>query len=191
MGWWQRIRNDKRKKKIVDFFLQLRISIDILVLSAFFLVLIAFLVYVPPFATLFSSKPLEIHQHALTWLIDINLAKWPLMILLVTFWVFVIILFSHRIVGPYYKLLIMFRKYGARDFRHRTSLREKDFFLPLVPLINKVIDNTNEDGKAIRKNIEELEAAINKLDSSQKDHLLELVGKLKFNNASYQFKDSE
>ncbi len=157
--------NPRRKRKVVDFFLQMQLAVEILLLSVVLFCFVIFILSVPPVATMFSDFPLEIHHDVLVQLVELNVPKWPIYIFAVFMWVFVTILFSHRIAGPYYRFLTFLQRYRKRDFRQSLSLRKHDFFHGLVPLINDVVANTKVDLQAISGDLDTVLVLLEKGDA--------------------------
>lgn len=179
-----------RKSKLVDVNLQLLIAIEILLHSFMWFAFIIMIVYVAPLATMFSNLSLEAHQDAVGTLIEININKWPLLIIAAVLVALVTVLFSHRIVGPYFKVAKLMREYAGGDLRSQFYLRKHDYFQELTPIINNLVDRLNNDLGAARKELAELERQAQGLkDESAKRSIQERLAALQQALAAYQLRE--
>ena len=176
-----------RKKKLIDFFTQLQIALEILLHVVLFAVLVILIMYISPLATMFSDYSLETHQDMLATLIKMNMGKWPLFILIAMIVSLVSVLFSHRICGPAYRIKSIIEKYALRDYRPSTNLRKHDYLHDLVDSLITLKGTIGNDVKTMREKVFELKKHIESIaDENQKKKLFELSEELESVLSSYK-----
>ena len=176
MNAFTQIFRTRRRKKIVDFFAQLQIAVEILMHVVIFVMLTLITLYMDPIATWFSKYSIETHKDAISTLLEINLQKWPLFILILVLVVFFSVLFSHKVVGAAYKLNLMLTKYAERDLREKTVLRKHDYLFNLVPVLNRFKSTVNQDLLEIKKELKKMSEIASALQEGHpKDELKKVI----------------
>jgi len=170
----QRFIMGKRRKILVDIPIQLQVSFEIMVYSFVPLTMLIFMIYTEPFATMFSNQTLDVHRSAVEWLITINTPKWPIYLFAVVFLIILNLVFSHRIIGPYYKMSQVFKKYADRDLQEEFGLRKYDYYLPIVPVIRDFRNTLNEDLLSLAKDLKEIDEHAS--DSSKVKEIADRAG---------------
>ncbi|MCB0327665.1 MAG: hypothetical protein KDD52_08620 [Bdellovibrionales bacterium] len=166
----------KRRKKVIDVATQSKIATETFVQILLFLALVAFIIYIQPFVTIFSKFAAVHHQQLVEELLSINLSKWPLFLLIFVFMAVLNVLYSHKIVGPIYKLGMVIKSYTGRDLRQRMTLRKNDYFKEIIPLVNGLRDVWIEDLSALAKDVQEMKAQNPSQELSQKlDHMEAII----------------
>jgi methyl-accepting chemotaxis protein len=161
---------NRRKKKIIDFIGQLQMAIEVLMHVILFGVLTILVIYMDPLATMFSEHSLETHQNLLAALMEINFGKWPFLIIICLVVSLSSVLFSHRILGPSYKIKMMLNKYASRDLVVPTYLRKHDYLMDLVEPMNDLRGTITEDISAIKEEISKLEKNLSEMPEGEAKH---------------------
>lgn len=156
------VQKDQRRKKVVDSRLQLLIAVEIILHSLLLPILLAIVLFVPPFVQLLSNAPghsteekIIYHQQILKTLFLFNYTKWPMAIVILIFIGLVSIIFSHHIVGPLTKLRSHLKQILARDLTPKLHFREGDIDIlqDVQTQFNQVIEDFSGTLASLRKEI--------------------------------------
>ncbi len=176
----------RRRKKFIDSKAQLMIAVEIILHSLLLPIMLAFILFVPPFAGWFSDAPIEKHQEMAYALYDLNTDKWPLLIGIILFIGLVSILFSHHIVGPAYRFKEVLKKLINRDLTCQVRLRKNDYlkdiedgFNNLILRLRTDIRLTKEKMLQIQRDLDRLAGSAQSMSQNEKNLLKEIREKTK------------
>lgn len=156
----------RRKKKFIDSKAQLLIAFEIILHSLLFLVLLSFVLFVPPFASWFSNQSISEHQAIAYSLWQMNFSKWPLFIGLAMFVGLISILFSHHlVVGPSYRIRTVIGSLIERDLTKLLKLRRNDYLKEIEQPFNEMVHRLRTDISLTIDKIKKIEAQLEELES--------------------------
>jgi methyl-accepting chemotaxis protein len=93
-------------------------------------------------------------------------------ILIILIIAYVVLIFSHRIAGPLYRLERVAERVGNGDLTVKIGFREKDALLPLKSSFQNMIDNLQCHMLRIRDNVQELRIREKEIQESLLNHPL-------------------
>jgi len=150
------MKDNRRRKKIIDIRTQTLIAVEIMLHALLLPVLIIILVALDPFSTLFSDLSAQTHFVTAMDLLEINSGKWPLLILLLIFIGFMSVIFSHHIAGPSLKFKKVFSEISKKDFSQKVVLRKFDYLKEMGEEFNTMMDILKKDMISIKESNDEI-----------------------------------
>jgi methyl-accepting chemotaxis protein len=182
------VQKDQRRKKLVDFRLQLQIAVETVLQSLLLLISIGVIVYVPPFVEWLSNAPGQIpdekilyHQEVVKNLLLFNWTKWPMFILILALIGVLSIIFSHHLIGPLVKLRSHLKQLLSKDFSRELRFRKGDIhiFLEIQNQFNQLTGDFRSSLEAIREEADALRKAKQDPDEIEEraSKIQEIIGK--------------
>lgn len=157
---------ERRKKRLIDKKTQFKlISIIIAYIITYFLIL-ALLVFLPLIYSLIMETSLVKRYQIANAFVTLHTYLWPALFIVLILVCFHSIRFTHRIVGPVYKLKDLLRHLRKDDLSIKMTLRKHDFFRELEEEVNSTIGHLKENIAFIRLQTEELNEALSRLKGS-------------------------
>ena len=172
------MKPNKRKKKFIDFKTQSLIALEVMLHSLILPLLIYIFLAVDPFSTIFSSNSAETHYDAVRDLVNMNIAKVPIFVIILLFIGFLSIIFSHHIAGPAFRFVKALRAILEKDLTHTIVLRKWDYLQNVGTEFNIAISNLSSDLRTIQessKKISDLTEDLNKSRGDLKKEIKDIV----------------
>lgn len=154
----------RRKRVFIDSRAQLMMAVEVVLHSLLLLVMLSFILFVPPFAAWFSSFNVAEHQEIAYSLWTMNIGKWPLLIGVAVFIGLVSILFSHHLLGPAYRFRVTLQRLIERDLTARVQLRKNDYLKEMEGSFNDLIDTLRSDITLTLAKMNRIKSALEQLE---------------------------
>jgi len=173
----------RRKKKFINAKSQISFAFWLTLYQFAFFALILMVMFLPPLSNILKPEftdPAFIGKGFL----DILLAKWPFVILILVVMIFFANLFSHRVVGPAYRFKEILKSLLEKNLDIRFKLRKWDYHKELEPLFKGYINDLKEDVESVKNKIKEAQDA---LDQNQTDKVKKSLETLKAEFDKYKY----
>ncbi len=139
----------RRRKSIVNHRQQIWFGLEVLVIGLGFILLCAFLLFIPPMSDLFVT---DIPSDQMFELIGtFVLQKWLMMLVAMGILFLMGMLMAHRFAGPLIGLDKVLRTWMAGDWSARVNFRKYDYILPAKEVINEFLSKEEERLKRIEE----------------------------------------
>lgn len=152
---------ERRKKKLIDRNVQVKVAFIVLSYVLVYLLLFALFIFVPlayqiQTEVVFSSKL----QEGANAFITLHKHFWPAALMVLLIISFHSIRISHRIAGPVFRFKETMKMIQKKDLSVDTFIRKGDFFADLMEEINRAIKSLREGIEDIREKDEKVYQAI-------------------------------
>ena len=177
----------RRKKKLIRPAFQLRIAITIVVSLITYSVILGLLIFYPLWLELESAVSIYEKERISLAILSLHRVIWPAVVVVAVLVGVQVVLASHRIAGPVYRLDQTLRELIRGNFSVRMNLRKKDEFRELEDLVNElseylqsVRDRDRRLHAEVAKEMEDIVASVRKGGNHEAaDQLAELAERLK------------
>ena len=163
----------RRRKSLVNVKQQIWFAFELIIVGISFVILCAFLLFVPPFNNVLGTG--ELAGKVLDNLSRLIFLNWPMIMGAIVAFGMVGVLLSHRLWGPLYQLERVLESWMKGNRRARVHFRRYDYLLPVQNSLNEFFiqqQSILEDVETRAKEIEEC------LKGGQSDQAAEKVRSL-------------
>jgi methyl-accepting chemotaxis protein len=145
----------RRRRSLVNAKQQIWYAVELIIVGIAFVILCAFLLFVPPFNNLLGTVDLAAKVFdGLTRLLFFN---WPMIVVAFVLFGLVGILLGHRIWGPLYQLDRVLGSWTNGDRKARVRFRKYDYLLPVENSLNEFLDLQQSILDGVEKRAKEIE----------------------------------
>ena len=145
----------RRRRSLVNAKQQIWYAVELIIVGIAFVILCAFLLFVPPFNNLLGTVDLAAKVFdGLTRLLFFN---WPMIVVAFVLFGLVGILLGHRIWGPLYQLDRVLGSWTNGDRKARVRFRKYDYLLPVERSLNEFLDLQQSLLDGVEKRAKEIE----------------------------------
>ena len=170
----------RRRKSFVKPRQQIWFGLELVVVAIGFIILAAFLLFVPPMSELMGDT--ESNARVLEDLIKIVLLEWPLVTVAMLVLFIIGLLMSHRLAGPLFGLEKVIADWSRGDRTARVRFRKYDYLLSLKEPLNSFFDQEEQLLKQVEGVAQEI--ATHSTDESARKKAGELLSLIKKNEES-------
>lgn len=144
----------RRRKSLVNMTQQIGYAMELVIVGVAFVVLCAFLLFVPPFTDLFGGG--ELAAKVFDSLIQLIALDWPMILIALAVFGLVGILLGHRLSGPLYQLERVLETWMKGNRRVRVHFRKYDYLLPVQGTLNEFFNHQQSMLEDVEKRAREI-----------------------------------
>jgi len=148
----------RRKRTIVSPKHQIWFAIELVAVSIGFIVLCAFVLFVPPMSDVLKG-PIDGDQ-LLKELTSFILYKWPMIVGAAFIYLVIGLLMSHRLWGPLYGIDRILAAWKGGERSARLRIRKHDYLITLKDPFNSFLDQEEQLSKTVLQISQEIRKAL-------------------------------